>query len=120
GIIIFNKEESQQGEFSAQEMSGILEYAREFGWKKALADRIQPDRPRVVDLITDPRRGKLLEPLRSGGLTRVLDYGAGYGGVSLHLSSLFKEVVALDEALHRIRFLKIISDQSNIENISLI
>lgn len=120
GIILFNQEESRHGEFSSQEMDSILEYAREFGWKRALNDRIQPDKPRVVDLITDPRRGKLLEPLRSGSLTRVLDYGAGYGGVSLHLSSFFKEVVALDEALHRIRFLKIISEQSKVRNISLI
>ncbi len=120
GIVLFNTQESSHGEFSACEMDEILEYAREFGWKKALSDRIQPSRPRVVNLITDPRRGKLLEPLHSGGLTRVLDYGAGYGGVSLHLSSIFKEVVALDEALHRIRFLKIISEQSKIGNISLV
>ncbi len=120
GITVFNPNASNHGEYSPEQMDEILSYAQNFGWQKALQDRVEQNQPRVVKLITDTRRGKLLETLRSTKRNRVLDYGAGYGGVSLRLASMFKEVVALDEAIHRVRFLRVIADQERIGNISVV
>lgn len=119
-IVVFNPEASAHGEYTAAEMEEILRYAAEHGWRKALRDKVAPDRPRVVDLITDPRRARLLETLKSGPTRRALDYGAGYGGVSRHLATIFNEVVALDEAMHRIRFLGTMARQDGITNIRLV
>lgn len=120
GIVVFNPDTSAHGEYSAADMEEILHYAAERGWREALRDKVAPDRPRVVDLVLDPRRARLLEPPETGHAGRALDYGAGYGGVSRHLAARFDEVVALDEAMHRIRFLGTMVRQDRLTNIRLV
>ncbi len=72
---------------------------------------------RVVRLITDPRRCRSVEALRCMGGGRVLDFGCGYGGVSLQLSKMFDQVVSLEESIDRLSFLSVVREQDQISNI---
>jgi len=118
GITRFAKGESTHGEFSAAEMQEFLALAREKGWRAALDNYAHPQQKRVVQLITDPRRSRSVEMLQSVGGGRVLDFGCGYGGVSLQLSKMFDQVFSLDGSINRLGFLNIVRTQERIGNIT--
>jgi SAM-dependent methyltransferase len=117
GFLQFSDAQSTHGEFSADEMQEFLKIARESGWRAAIESYAKPRNSRVVDLIADPRRRLSLVPLESGVNGRVLDFGCGYGGISMLLASMFDEVVALDGSQQRVGFLNIVRNQENIQNI---
>jgi SAM-dependent methyltransferase len=117
GFLQFTDAQSTHGEFSADEMQEFLKIARESGWRAAIERYAKPRNSRVVDLIADPRRRLSLEPLESGVNGRVLDFGCGYGGISMLLASMFDEVVALDGSQQRVGFLNIVRNQEDLGNI---
>lgn len=118
GIFRFVVEESSHGEFSTEEMTELLALAKAEGWKVALEAYARPRRPRAVQMITDPRRPRSVEGLKAVGGSRVLDFGCGYGGVSLALAPMFDEVVSLDGSEGRVSFLNVIRQQENLENVT--
>lgn len=118
GVLCFTSAASEHGELTRHEMQELLELAEDIGWRRALTEYADPRRSNVVPLITDQRRSRVVEPLKGGQDKRVLDFGCGYGGVSLHLSQRFGEVVSIDGSLERVKFLALISEQEGIGNIT--
>lgn len=98
-------------------MAVLLALARSKGWREALETYVRPRRPAVVQLVTDARRQRSIEPLQGIRNGRVLDFGCGFGGVSLQLAKIFDEVISLDGSANRLGFLNIVRRQENIENI---
>ena len=116
GITRFASGESSHGEFSHAEMEEFLTLARDKGWRAAVDLYAQPKQMRVVRLITDPRRCSSVEALRYMGGGRVLDFGCGYGGVSLQLSKMFDQVVSLEESIDRLRRLRAKPDKKIVDS----
>ena len=119
-IFKFSVVDSRHGEFSQEEMREILAGMAEVGWREALRTEVQRRNSRVVSLITDPRRALSVEPITTAPGQRVLDFGCGYGGLSMVLADRFREVVALDESLERLSVLKHIKQQDGLINITLV
>jgi len=120
GIFKFNVVDSTHGEFSKEEMREILTRIDKVGWREALRTEVQQRNPRVVRLITDPRRALSVAPITAAPGGRVLDFGCGYGGISMVLAGSFHEVVALDESLERLSVLMHIKHQEGLDNITLV
>lgn len=120
GIFKFDVINSTHGEFSKEEMREILDRMAEVGWREALRTDVQRRNPRVVRLVTDPRRALSVAPITAAPGQRVLDFGCGYGGISMVLANSFEEVVALDESLERLSVLRYIKHQDGLDNITLV
>jgi SAM-dependent methyltransferase len=120
GIFKFDVVDSTHGEFSKEEMRRILTRIAEVGWREALRTEVQQRNPRVVSLIIDPRRALSVAPITAAPGQRVLDFGCGYGGISMVLADSFREVVALDESLERLSVLRHIKHQDGLGNITLV
>jgi len=116
GIFNFIRSISNHGEFDRQKMRHILEHAKQHGWRSTLRDVMEPERPQVADLLDSEVRSLSLSPL-APTQGAVLDFGCGYGGVSLALAKLYADVVSLDGSFERVSFLNIVRRQEKIENI---
>lgn len=117
GLSTFLSSESTHGEFSRSEMRELIAAAKENGWKVALEGYVKSRRPRVVDLIISKDRTLSIQVLEEIGGGRVLDFGCGFGGVSLELANIFQEVVSVDGSLERVSFLNVIKHQEGIGNV---
>lgn len=117
GLPVFLASESTHGEFSRAEMHELIAVAKDSGWKIALENYVKPRQPRVVDMIISKKRTLSIQVLEDIGGERVLDFGCGFGGVSLELAKIFREVVSVDGSLERVSFLNIIKHQEGIGNI---
>lgn len=117
GVSVFLASESTHGEFSRAEMRELIAAAKDSGWKIALESYVRPRRPRVADLVISEKRTLSVQVLEEIGGERVLDFGCGYGGVSLVLAKIFREVVSVDGSFERVSFLNIIRNQEGISNI---
>ena len=117
GIVSFARSSSNLGEFTRDEMLQFLEAAEDIGWREVLKEMIRPIRPAVFGLLTDPRRSNFTRLLGLVGGEAVLDFGCGFGGISVQLAKKCGTVVSLDSGLERLRFLYVIRKQDRIENI---
>lgn len=119
GLYKFSVEESQHGELSTLEMKNLVEKARSYGWKRALEDIDIPEKEKISSLIYDPRRRTSVSLLAGLG-GKVLDFGCGYGGVTIALSKIFDEVVSLDGAEGRVSFLNVMRQQEEMANVTTV
>jgi SAM-dependent methyltransferase len=120
GVFKFETGLASDGEFSPEEMAQLLALANAVGWKSALETYVIPRRPRVVGLLTDPRRVNSVRAVMCGRRERVLDFGCGLGGVSMILAKMFDEVVSLDASENRLAFLDVLRRQEAINNVILV
>lgn len=120
GILVFTPNSTALGEFSREEMEELLRAAAGSGWKAALATYVEQKNPAVLELILDSRRTSFLTllPQPQGGIA--LDFGCGFGGISVQLARKYRQVFALDSGLERLRFLNVIRKQERIGNIQAI
>ena len=116
GLYKFIAGKSDHGEFDHQTMRDILAHARENGWRRTVAEVMAPNHIRVGRLLDHQKRELTLDPLPDGGGT-VLDFGCGYGAVSVALSRKYQTVVSLDGSEERVSFLNIIRQQDGLENV---
>ncbi|MCG3195643.1 MAG: hypothetical protein GHCLOJNM_00110 [bacterium] len=104
-------------EFSLEEMREINALARAQGWREAVERIVAPKAPSRARYIRDFFRAdwRFLFPVEA--CWRVLDIGAGWGSLSAALATLCAEVVALESALERARFIRIRAEQDRIGNL---
>ena len=117
GIASFSSHSTALGEFSSEEMEQLLRAAEESGWKTALATYVKPKNPAVLDLILDPRRTSFLALLPGMERGVALDFGCGFGGISIQLAKRCRQVYAMDSGLQRLRFLDVAARQERIGNV---
>lgn len=117
GLYKFVVAESDHGELSSNDMRALIEKAKTNGWRETLNDIDPSQATRVANLISNPLRRKSVELLQGTG-GKVLDFGCGYGGVSMALSDMFDAVVSLDGSLERVSFLNVMRQQEGKSNIT--
>ncbi len=117
GLFKFTVQDSNHGELSREEMHVLLNEARTNGWRSALDSLEGEDKVRLKKLITSPLRKNAISIIQECG-DRVLDFGCGYGGVSLALAENFAQVVSLDGSEERVSMLNVMRQQEDRRNIT--
>lgn len=121
GILSFSSTNSYySGELTKQQKDRTIQIAGKEGWDKALNDFVRPLSPHTYRYATDYSRAdwKFLLPLTKE--TKVLDWGSGWGIISMSLARICGQVVSMDENIERVRFLLIRKIQSKTDNITLV
>lgn len=108
------------GEIAKQELDRCIEFAEKEGWLKALNDFLRPISPDTYQYATDYSRAdwRFLLPLSKQ--TKVLDWGSGWGIISLALAKSCGQVLSMDETYEKVRFLNIRKTQEKIDNITTV
>jgi SAM-dependent methyltransferase len=111
GIPLFTKDR-YWGKISAEEMGNALTLLDEKGWE-TFKEKYQ----KKVDVAFDESRADWRFETDLGPDSVVLDTGAGLGRNSIPLSRVVKQVVAFDQSLLRMRYLKRRAEKEGITNI---
>ncbi len=99
-------------------MREINSVAEHEGWRTAVDRIVAPKSPARAKYIHEFFRSdwRFLFPLEEDW--RILDMGAGWGALSVALAAISKEVVALESAFERIRFIQTRVTQDGIGNVT--
>ncbi len=104
------------GEIGQAEMAALLQRAERMGWREAVASQL-PDW--LLDSISSPERAAFHELLPIAAGARVLELGAGWGGVAAPLARHYR-VVALEAVAERARFLALRRRQDGLRDLEVI
>ncbi len=104
GVPSFTSPEFYWGEIPRAEMRRILDGVARRGWRKAVHEDLARDHPDRYRYLFSPLRADWCYTGDLARRGRALDLGAGWGGVSLLLSRIFDQVVAVEGAWERARF----------------
>ena len=118
GIPSFSDTTTYWGEeFDRNEMREINALARKEGWRVAVDHLVRPKSADRAEYIEASFRAdwRFLFPLEKEW--RVLDVGAGWGTLSCVFAEITNEVVALESAWERVRFIRSRVEQDSIPNI---
>ncbi len=121
GLPSFSDPESYWGEeFNLEEMKAINAAALKDGWRVAVRQRVQPKSPERAEYIEGFFRSdwRFLFPVEEDW--KILDVGAGWGTLSCALAEISGEVIALESALERTRFIHHRIKQDAIPNVQAI
>jgi len=107
-------------EFSEKDMIKLLSEAEQGDYKKVLYKWAQQQNLPLYNYLTDYSRDtfRFLLPITSDSV--ILDVGCGWGTISVPLSKISKEVIAIDTTMEKLKFCKIRNVRENINNIALI
>ncbi|MCA9427130.1 MAG: methyltransferase domain-containing protein [Candidatus Omnitrophica bacterium] len=107
-------------EFNLDEMRSINSLAAEKGWREAVRERVKPKSPERAEYIEGFFRAdwRFLFPVEEDWT--VLDVGAGWGTLSCALAEVVGEVVALESAFERAKFIQHRIEQDAISNLTAI
>lgn len=104
------------GELAQQPMRQLLRRAEDAGWRQAVAE-LAP--PQLFDYVANPARAAFQDviPLLPGA--RILDVGAGWGGIAAPLARAHP-VLALEGVPERARFLALRKQQDRLEKLEIL
>lgn len=120
GIPSFLGTDFYWGEISRPEMRTILEGIDRRGWEQVVHRELPRQYPNRYRYVFHPIRA---DWFYVGGVRQrraALDLGAGWGGLSLQLSKLFHEVVAVEAVWERIKFASMLFDHERAANVRAI
>ncbi|MEA3485966.1 MAG: class I SAM-dependent methyltransferase, partial [Candidatus Aerophobetes bacterium] len=98
-------------------MRKVIQIAQERGWKSSLHDYVRKKNYYLYGYSSDITRADwkiLLPKLRNA---TILDYGCGWGSISISLSQGCGKIIALDSTYERVQFLNIRRTQEKISNL---
>jgi len=116
GVAAIGESTAYWGELPQPQMQSVLEESARIGWRRA-ADALLPNALR--DYVADPGRAAFQDLLPLPATARVLDVGAGWGGIAAALARHY-EVVALEGVAERARFIDLRRQQENLTRLTVI
>ena len=116
GVAQVGKPMPYWGEIPQAEMERVLERGREVGWRAA-AQELLPEA--LAEYVTDPERAAFHELLPLPANARILDVGAGWGGIAARLARHY-EVVALEGVAERARWIALRRQQEGLERLRVL
>jgi SAM-dependent methyltransferase len=105
------------GETDRATMEDLLKRAPEKGWRRAVNETFQETQPLTHALITGPAQADFRFLIPMAGDAVVLDAGAGWGAVSIPFASWCRAVVALEDTVAGVRFLRLRAGQEATRNV---
>lgn len=108
------------GEFPKEQMLEVNRRAEDGAWKAALTDSPHPVVQQASEMILNLERANWQWLLDLSSQSRVLDVGAGMGTNSHALALHYREVVALEPVLERVRFMQRRFAQERLSNIRIV
>lgn len=108
------------GGLSPQEMQHVNYMAASVGWQKALAESTSTDVQRLAKSAMNTGTANWQWLLRLPPASRVLDVGAGMGADSHGLALQYREIIALEPDLERVRFLQHRFTEEGLTNIKIV
>ena len=103
------------GEIPQPEMAAVLDRAARAGWREALASLT----PELRNYIAGPGRADFQDLVPLPPAARVLDVGAGWGGIAAVLARQYP-VVALEGVRERARFIALRGQQEGLSRLTVI
>lgn len=118
GIDCYVEEDYYRGELDRHEAITLVELARRVGWRRAIQALPSGNLARSM---SDPTRLRFLDFLAVGKGSSILDFGASWGSLSVHMARRFPscQVYALDETLEGLAFLDIVKTQEGLSNLRI-
>ncbi|MCX5700374.1 MAG: methyltransferase domain-containing protein [Candidatus Omnitrophica bacterium] len=106
------------GEHPEEEIDRLILRCKQVGWSQALRDFFTVSDPEYYDSIIDKMRANwhFLVPLDKDA--RILDAGCGWGPLSFELASVYKEVIAFDITMQRLRFIDLRRVSEDLNNLT--
>lgn len=107
-----------------ERMREMLDEAARIGWHDAMLRLCRELPPPQADLLWlrsfGYRRGAVQMLLPMGPNARVLDFGCGWGAISLHLAARAGHVVAMDQSSLHLEWVRAASRQRGLTNVTLV
>ena len=116
GISSFCPPDFYWGEIPRAEMQAILDSVKERGWEQAVHGELARDYPDRYRYLFSPLRTDWLYVGSVNRRQAALDFGAGWGGVSLQLSRSFEQVVAVEAVWERCQFASLLFEHEGARN----
>ena len=116
GVAAIGASTAYWGELPQAQMQAVLEEGARVGWRRAV-DALLPEPLRAY--VADPERAAFQDVLPLPPTARVLDVGAGWGGIAAALARHY-EVVALEGVAERARFIALRRQQENLTRLTVI
>ena len=120
GIPHFVEDFPYWGEIPLENMLAVNRQAESTSWKAALVDSADPTVRRAAGMILNLERANWQWLLDLPEASRVLDVGAGTGTNSHALAMHYREVIALEPVLERVRFMRHRFAQEALSNITIV
>lgn len=116
GLALVGKAIPYWGEIPQDAMQAVLEEARTLGWQAAVRKLLPPA---LADYVSASSRAAFHELLPLPHGARILDVGAGWGGIAARLAEHY-QVVALEGVAERARFIALRQQQDRLERLQVV
>lgn len=101
-------------DLGSPEEKSLIDELRRGSWRDVVARRYARKLPWLYNIITDPSRSKMLDVMTVPPGGRFLDVGSGWGQVTIPLARI-GETFAIDQTVNRLRILREIARQEQVQ-----
>lgn len=117
GIPFFSKTKYYFDDVSKRDMEEYINIADKKGWRIVLYNHLRPRNFYIYRYASDESRADWRYFLPLSEKSVVLDWGCGWGIISVVLSRVCNKVISIDSTYEKIRFLEVKRKQERIDNI---
>jgi SAM-dependent methyltransferase len=115
GIVTDGQSAGTYSDIPAEQTKTLLSRLAAQPWRQVIKDLYENQNPWLYRIVTDPSRATPMELFDLHPDSTCLDVGSGWGQLAIPLSQAGCRVVALDLTLERLRALRFIAGQEEVE-----